>query len=456
MSPEHKAEIMSPHSVEAEEAVLGSILIDPATLLEVASFLQADDFFIVRNGWVWDAIIRLYERGEAIDYLTVVEELRATDDLQRVGGSAYITHLINQTPTFIYTEAYGRVVERAAVRRRLLHAAGEIASTSRKEDLDAHAVIAEAETILFDATERFVANSSGASIATAASNYFDEVEAARANIGAFGVPSGFNEVDNLLGGFQRDDLIIVAGRPGMGKTSWALSAALNAARTGARVAVFSLEMGNNQLMQRFVAAETGISTERLRLGKLDDSQFALFTESIGRLSELPVHLDDGAELTPMALRTKCRRIQHEQGLDLIIVDYLGLMTGGQRFDSRTLEIAFITRKLKQLARELHVPVIAVSQLNRDVEKRQDKRPQLSDLRQSGSIEQDADVVMFLYRDEVYNPATEQPNQTEVIVAKHRNGPTGTATLFFRKELTQFANLTRTDINLADIYDEEDD
>ena len=582
-----------PHSIEAEEAVLGSILINPDALHEVASFLHADDFYLVRNGWVWEAILSLQERNEQIDYLTVVEELRRMKRLDDVGGPAYITHLINHTPSTIYTETYGRIVERAALRRRMLKAASEIAGLAHKEDADISEIIDQAESALFAVTERRL-HTELVPIQRAVTDYYDRMEQLY-NLGedAMGVPTGFNDLDRLLGGLQKSDLLIVAGRPGMGKTSWLLTVALNAARRNARVVVFSMEMSNEQIVQRLIAAETGISTRKLRLGQLDDAEWDIFVKAIGDLGRLPIYLDDTPALSPLQLRAKARRLYREYGLDLIMVDYLQLMTSGsaRRADNRVQEISFISRTLKQIARELNVPLLAAAQLSRAVEQRQDKHPQLADLRESGclsgetqiwlpdarrrvtirelagragfrvmawdeqagawrvnavthafctgikpvfrlvtrsgrairatanhkfltprgwkrldaltvgerlalppsgddlrglgvawsavksitpdgiadvydltvpgphnfvangllvhnSIEQDADVVMFIYRDEVYNEETERPNQADVIVSKHRNGPTGTVSLFFRKERTQFTDLEKKSIDVG--------
>ncbi|MEL7673137.1 MAG: replicative DNA helicase [Chloroflexota bacterium] len=440
---------MAPHSVEAEEAVLGSVLLNSDSLFEVASFLQPDDFFIVRNSWVWEAILRLQERNEQIDYVTVVEELRQQGRLDDIGGAAYITYLINHTPSSIYAEAYGRIVERAAIRRRLLAAASEIAQLAHEESADINEVIDRSEASLFAVTERRLRKEL-VPINIAISDYYDRIEHLYEHRGEpLGVPSGFVDLDRLLGGLQKSDLIIVAGRPGMGKTSWLLSVALNAARARARVAIFSMEMSNEQIVQRLVSSETGISTQNLRLGKLDDREWTLFVEATGNLSNVRIFLDDTPAQSPIQMRTKCRRLYAEHGLDLIMVDYLQLMNSGSgRVENRVQEISFISRQLKQLARELNVPVLAAAQLSRAVEQRQDKRPQLSDLRESGSIEQDADVVMFIYREDAYNENTEKVNQADILVSKHRNGPTGVVTLYFRKELTQFSNLNRTGVDLA--------
>ncbi|MBN1287915.1 MAG: replicative DNA helicase [Anaerolineae bacterium] len=432
----------APHSVEAEEAVLGSILINPETLLDVNSVLSADDFFIIRHRWIWEAIQRLHLRREAIDYLTVVRELDAHHKLEDVGGPAYLTYLINNTPTSIHAETYARTVVRIATRRRLLAAAGEIAELAYEEETEIEEVIDSAESALLTATERHISREL-TPIDEVISNYYDRVEYLYTHQDeTHGVPTGFTDLDRMLGGMQRSDLLVVAGRPGMGKSSWLISAALNAARYGSRVAVFSLEMSNEQVVQRIIAAETGLNSQQLRLGHLSPDDWERFIQAADRLSKLNVYLDDTPALSITQLRTKCRRQWAQTGLDLAIVDYLQLMNAGQRVDNRVQEISMITMGLKQIAREMNLPMLAAAQLSRAVEQRQDKRPLLSDLRESGSIEQDSDVVMFLYRDEMYNDDTEKPNIAEVIVAKHRNGPTGAVELFFKKELTQFTDLYR--------------
>lgn len=442
-------EQMAPHSIEAEEAVLGSILINPDALFDVAPFLQSEDFFIVRNGWVWEALARLHERREQIDYLTVVQELREQNRLEEIGGAAYITYLINHTPSSIYAETYGRIVERAALRRRMLTAAGTIARLAQQEDSDINDLIDRSEATLFAVTERRL-RQEVVPIRTAVAEYYDRVEQLYSHQKeSSGVPTGFTDLDQLLGGLQKSDLLIIAGRPGMGKTGWLLSTAHNAARAGARVAIFSMEMSTEQIVQRLISSETGITAQNLRLGRLKDREWALFVEAVGRLSKLNIYLDDTPALTPLQMRAKCRRLYAEYGLDLIMVDYLQLMNSGAGpSENRVQEISFISRNLKHIAREINVPVVAAAQLSRAVEQRQDKRPQLSDLRESGSIEQDADVVMFIYRDDVYNENTERKNEADILVAKHRNGPTGSVTLFFRKELTQFANLVKTGVDLT--------
>lgn len=578
-------ELLPPNSVAAEEALLGAILINPEAMVDVIAFLSPNDFYILRNSWLWEAMIRLHERSESIDNLTLAEELRAMGQLDDAGGSAYITYLINNTPTSLHAEVYGRMIERTAIRRRILEAAGDIAKLANTDDADINQVIDRAEATLFAVTERR-SKRDLISIRDALSTYFDQIEYRYEHRDEpVGIPTGFTDVDRLLGGLQKSDLLILAARPGMGKTSLVLNVMLNAARIGsARVAMFSLEMSNEQLVQRLIAAETGINSQKLRLGQLDEHEWNLFIQAAGTLGNLSIYLDDTPAITPLQMRGKCRRLYREHGLDLIIVDYLQLMssTGMGRSENRVQEVSTISRNLKELARELNVPLIAASQLSRAVEQRGDKRPVLSDLRESGcltgdtlitladdnrpvrmidlmgqqdiavwavnpdtlrperaiishafstgikpvyrmttaqgqviratanhkfltpngwkrldsitireqvmtlaegwqpvvgldpdgtepvfdltvpalhnfsangiiahnSIEQDADIVMFIYRDEVYNEDTDRPNEADLIVAKHRNGPIGSVTLYFKKELTQFTNLARADIDLS--------
>lgn len=446
---------LPPHSQEAEEAALGSLLMNPAALIEVQSFLAGDDFFILRHGWIYDALLRISGRGDAIDTRTLAEELKARGQLDDIGGEAYLRYLPTTVPTPLHAEVYGRIVERAAVRRRLLGAAGQIAQLASDQERDIEQVIDGAESALFAITEK-QAGRNLTPIHVAISDYFDRVEAMRSNTDetkTVGVPTGFTDVDGLLGGLQKSDLVFVAGRPGMGKSSWLLTVALNAARAGAKVAVFSMEMSNEQLVQRMVSMETGLNVQDLRLGKVNDAEWSRFVAAAGNLSQLGIYLDDSPALAPMQLRARCRRLYREGGLDLGIVDYAQLMNAGssaRRDGNRVQELSYITRSLKELARELNAPLLVAAQLNRDLEKRKDKRPQLSDLKDSGSLEQDADVVLFLYRDEVYNEATEHPGEAEVIIAKHRNGPTGVATLLFRKEQTKFVNMRKQRVNLNDL------
>ncbi len=440
-----------PFSQEAEEAVIGAVLLNPAVFIQLASFLRADDFFLVRHRYIWEAFLRLNERNEPFDYVVVSEELENSRHLADIGGHAYLIQLANSTPSAFNAEIYARLVERAAVRRRLMEVADAIRVLATDEQRTLDNVISDAEAKLFAVTDSQIKRSF-TPMWEALSDYYDRMERLLMLQGSpVGIPTGFRDLDVLLGGFQRSDLLVFAGRPGMGKTSFLLTVALNSARVGARVGIFTMEMGVEQIVQRIVAMESGINVQKLRLGQLTPPEANRFTEVIGRLSELPIFIDDTPALSPLDIRTKARRLQHEHGLDMIIVDYMQLMNAGKGYENnRVQEISYISRSLKELARELNVPLISAAQLSRAVEQRQDKRPVLSDLRESGSIEQDADIVMFLYRDEVYNEATEYPNQADVIISKHRNGPTGTVSLYFEKTLTKFLDANRHRVDLSDL------
>jgi replicative DNA helicase len=638
-----------PFSQEAEEAVIGSVLVNPGMFATVAAFLKPDDFFLLRNNYIWEALLRLMERDEQIDYLTLIEELRAMNRLDGVGGEVYVIGLFRNTPTSVHAEAYGRLVERAAMRRRLMAAADEIRGLALNENMAIEEVVTSAESRLFNVTERQLKREM-LPLREAIRQYYDHVEYILQNPNdAVGVPSGFKDLDHLLGGFQKSDFIIFAGRPGMGKTSFLLSVVLNAAYKGARTAIYTMEMGAEQIVQRIISMETGINMQKLRLGQMDAREWERFVEAIGRLGNLNIFIDDTPAMNPIQLRTKTRRLQHEYGLDLVILDYLQLMNSGSGYENnRVQEISYISRSLKELAKEMNVPILSAAQLSRAVEQRHDKRPILSDLRESGclageslvylpdtgqyvpirdlcgktgfrvmslntetwklepavvsnswctgvkpvykmttqlgrtiratgnhkfltidgwkrldeltpddaiavpelsgshslwlkptgydfedsrsplkglvlanphiaeaqmisspfsglgtsaaghfsvwrqqpdsqilwdkivsiipdgetevydltvpnnhnfvseniiahnSLEQDTDLVMFLYRDIVYNEATEFPNQADIIVAKHRNGPTGTISLYFEKSITKFMDAAVRNIDLSEL------
>ncbi len=429
-----------PHNREAEEAVVGAVLINPEAYYDLAQFLQAEDFYIHRHRWIWDAFNRLHERRTPIDFLTVTEELDSAGQLGEIGGPAYLTALLNQVPTSLHAEAYGRMVEATAIRRRMITAANQIASMAYDAHESVENVIEESEKSIFNVSERRLRHDVQP-ISAVVSEYYDRIdELAKRPDDFFGVPTGFIDLDKMLGGLQPSDLLIIAGRPGQGKTGFLLSVAKNAALTHKKhVAIFSLEMSNEQVVQRLVAQETGIDSQRLRTGKLNEDEWPLFTQSIEVLGDTHIYLDDTPAITPLQLRTKCRRLDMEYGLDLVIVDYLQLMGGDTRNDNRVQEVSYISRNLKVLARELKVPVLAAAQLSRAVEQRTDKRPVLSDLRESGSLEQDADIVMFIYRPDQYENDTIKQNVAEIMVAKHRNGPTGSIELIFRSSLAKFEN-----------------
>jgi replicative DNA helicase len=438
-----------PHSREAEEAVIGAILINPEAYYDVASFLQADDFYIIRHRWVWQAFNRLHEQRVPIDFLTVTEALDQMGQLAEVGGPAYLTALINNVPTSLHAEAYGHVVEETAVRRRMLEAANTIAKLAYKEETGIDEVMNDAEKAIFGVSERRLTRDLQP-IQQVLSDYYDRIDQImRRGEETLGVPTGFIDLDRLLGGLQPSDFLLIAGRPGMGKTAFMLSAAKNAAQLHKKhVAVFSLEMANEQLVQRLISQETGIDIHHLRTGKLSEEEWPLFAHAIEVLGDTRIFLDDTPGLTPLQLRTKCRRLHMEFRLDLVLVDYLQLMSGGLRIENRVQEVSYISRNLKMLARELNTPVLAAAQLSRAIEQRADKEPQLSDLRESGSLEQDADVVMFIHRQDMYERDTLRPNVAQVKVAKHRNGPTGNIELIFRSNLAKFENAATRNVDLS--------
>ncbi|HZJ21835.1 MAG TPA: replicative DNA helicase [Anaerolineales bacterium] len=429
-----------PHSREAEEAVVGAVFINPEVYYDVAQFLSADDFYIHRHRWVWDAFTSLHEQRIPVDLLTVSDELDRRGQLSEIGGPAYLTALVNQVPSSLNAESYGRIVEGYSVRRKMINAANQIASIAYNERTSVDDVMNEAEKAVFNVSERRLKHDLQP-ISSVLSEYYDRIDdLAKRPEEFFGVPTGFIDLDKMLSGLQPSDLLIIAGRPGQGKTGFLLSVAKNAALTHKKhVAIFSLEMSNEQVVQRLIAQETGIDSQRLRTGKLLETEWPLFTHSIEVFSDTHVYLDDTPAITPLQLRTKCRRLHMEFGLDLVIIDYLQLMGGDTRTDNRVQEVSYISRNLKVLARELNVPVLAAAQLSRAVEQRSDKRPVLSDLRESGSLEQDADIVMFIYRPDQYEKDTVKQNVAEIIVSKHRNGPVGSVELVFRSSLAKFEN-----------------
>ena len=385
-----------PANLEAERAVLGSLLIDPDAIIKVANFLRAEDFFRERHAWLYEAMLSLHERREPLDYVTVVDELERRDRLEEVGGPAYITDLISGTPSAMYVDHYAHIVERTALRRRLISAAGQIAEIAYDDSQEVDAVVDKAESLIFGVSESLI-HRDLMPIRAIMGNVVDQIDfLARNQDTLMGVPTGFTFLDRLLGGLQKSDLIILAARPAMGKTSLALNVAQNAAkRYGARVGVFSLEMSNEQLVQRLLSMETGIDSHRLRLGQVHDDEWPILLEAANLLANTAIFIDDTPAATVNEIRTKCRRLYAEHGLDLVLIDYMQLMSGqsGGREANRQQEISFISRSLKGLARELNVPVIALSQLSRAVESRSDKRPMLSDLRESGCLAGDTPVYL---------------------------------------------------------------
>jgi len=443
---------LPPQSIPAEEAVLGAVLIDPEMILNISTFLHPEDFYREKNRWVYAAIVGLYERHEPIDFLTVCNELQRQGQLDDSGGPAYVTGLIAGTPSAVHAEYHARLVERAAVLRRLINAAGKIAALAYGNTADVDEVLGQAEQILFGISQKRVERDL-LPISSVLEQYYERIEHLYHHHDAMlGMPTGFDDLDKMLGGLQKSDLIVIASRPSVGKTSLGLAIARHAAMQARRsVAIFSLEMSAEQLVQRMVSAETAIDTQRLRGGGIQTDEWPLLVKAIGNISDLRLFIDDTSAISPMELRTKCRRLYLEQGLDLVIVDYLQLMRWGAKIENRVQEISYITGALKSLARELDVPVVAMAQLSRAVEARLDRHPVLSDLRESGSIEQDADVVMLIYRAAVYYPDATSwaaafgnvpypENIAEIAVAKQRNGPTGTVELGFIRPQAKFVNL----------------
>jgi len=440
-----------PHSREAEESLIGAILINPEAYYDVAQFLKADDFYIHRHRWVWESFTRLHESRTPIDFLTVTEDLDQQGQLAEVGGAAYISALTANVPTSLHAEAYGHIIEQTSIRRKMLDAANQIAKLAYQEELTVDTVMDDAERAVFGVSERRTVRDLQP-IDAVLSEYYERIDQlSQRDEETYGVPTGFIDLDRLLGGLQQSDLLICAGRPGMGKTAFMLSVAKNAAQLYKKhIAIFSLEMSNEQLVQRMISQETGIDSHRLRTGKLKEDEWPKFAHAIEVLGDTRIFLDDTPSLTPLQLRTKCRRLHMEYHLDLVILDYIQLMSSGARNENRVQEVSFISRNLKILARELNVPVLAAAQLSRAIEQRADKEPQLSDLRESGSLEQDADIVMFIHRPEMYEKDTVQQNLAQIKVSKHRNGPVGTIELVFLNNLTRFENAATHNIDLGQV------
>lgn len=443
---------LPPQNIEMEEAVLGSLLIDPDAIFDVADFLKPEMFYVMANNWIYESILGIHADNNPLDILTLREVLKRSGRLSEVGGEPYLAKLIDTVPNSMNVESYARIVETCAIRRSVIQAAGKIATFAYDESKPVSEVLDESGSAIFKISEkRQTKDISHAR--DVARRYLDKIEQVRLDDRDItGIPTGFIDLDRITSGLNNSDLIILAARPGMGKTSMQNGIGLNAAKVhGKRVAMFNLEMSEDQLIQRMIASETGIDLQRLMRGRLSDHEWNRFHQAVAEFDKTKIYIDDTPSLSPIQLRTKCRRIHAEHGLDLIVVDYLQLMTGDKNTANRVQEVGEISRGLKQLARELDVPVLASAQLSRGVESRQDKRPLLSDLRDSGSIEQDADIVMFIYRDDYYFPETsDRPNIAEVNIAKHRNGPTGGIDLYWNGPLATFNNLQRQQININNL------
>ena len=437
-------ERVPPQNIEAEQAVLGAMLLKKEAVAEASSILKAEDFYRETHRLVFETMQDLAKEGMGVDMVTLTERLRKKDIMEKVGGVAFITALANAVPTAANLAYYAGIVAEKAQLRKLINAATEIASSAYEDSEDVAELMDKAEkSILAAAAGR--SNSSFVQMKDALLNTFQSIEKIYESKGGLtGISTGFADLDKLTTGLQASDFILVAARPSMGKTAFTLNIAADVAlRSKKSVAFFSLEMSAGQLVQRMLCAEGGVDSQKVRVGQLADKDWEKIIAAADRLSQAPIYIDDTPGITVMDLRSKARRLKAEHGLDLVIIDYLQLMQGraSKNSDNRQQEISEISRSLKALARELDVPVIALSQLSRSVESRQVKKPMLSDLRESGSLEQDADIVMFLYREDYYDPDTENKNITDVIIAKHRNGPVDTVQLFFQKEFTKFVNLS---------------
>ncbi|WP_027094459.1 replicative DNA helicase [Cohnella thermotolerans] len=434
-----------PQNLEAEQAVLGAILLEAEALITAMERIRAEDFYSVAHQRIFEAMTDLNDDNQPLDLVTLTARLQDKGQLEEIGGVTYLAKLANAVPTAANVEYYAQIVEEKSMIRRLIRTATQIVSNGFAAEDDVAVLINDAEQRIMEISNR--RSSSGfISIRDVLMDVFERVEFLfNHKGGTTGIPSGFRDLDKMTSGFQRSDLIIVAARPSVGKTAFALNIAQNVAvRAGETVAIFSLEMSAAQLVQRMLCAESNVDAGRMRTGYLEGDDWEKLTMAIGALSEAEVYIDDTPGITVADIRAKCRRLKKEKGLGMIVIDYLQLIQGrGKPGENRQQEVSEISRTLKQIARELEVPVIALSQLSRGVEQRQDKRPMMSDLRESGSIEQDADIVAFLYRDDYYNQDTEKKNIIEIIIAKQRNGPVGTVELVFLKNFNKFVSLDRT-------------
>ena len=437
---------MPPQNIEAEQAVLGAMLISKEAIAEAAQILNPVDFYREAHRIVYEAMLDLSNKNQAVDNLTVIEQLNKAGLLEKVGGIAFVTALANTVPTAANVIFYAKIVKEKSLMRRLINTATAIATMGYEDSEDADTIMDKAEKMILEiAANR--KTSDFTPIKQIVIDTFSKIEGLYESKGGLtGLSTGFKDLDHLTTGLQPSDLILVAARPSMGKTAFTLNIASHVAiKENKPVAFFSLEMSKEQLMQRMLCAEGLIESQRLRVGDLDEQDWQKLIAAADKFSKAPLYIDDTPGISIMELRSKARRLQQEKGLSLILIDYLQLMQGrnNKGSDNRQQEISEISRSLKSLARELNVPVIALSQLSRSVESRQIKKPMLSDLRESGSLEQDADIVMFLYREDYYNAETENKNITDVIIAKHRNGPVDSIQLFFHKQFTKFADLLRT-------------
>jgi len=436
---------LPPQNIEAEQSVIGSLLLDKDALIKVADFLKVEDFYREDHGEIYNAILKLYEKRKPIDVVTLTDYLETEKKLTNVGGASYLATLVNLVPTAANVVTYAQIIQQKATLRRLISAATTIAELGFDEQTEIETILDKAESSLFAVSQKFI-KQYFTSIKDVLAESFERIDKLHREKGALrGVSTGFRDLDNLLAGLQKSDLIILAARPSIGKSSLALNMAEHVAcEQKIPVGIFSLEMSKEQVIDRLLCLRGSVDSWKLRTGNLDDDDFGKLNYAMGVLSEAPIFIDDTPVINAMEIRTKARRLQADHDLGLIVVDYLQLMQGSTHAnsDNRVQEVSEISRNLKALARELDVPVLALSQLSRAVEHRDNKRPMLADLRESGSIEQDADVVMFIYRDDYYDKETENQNIAEILIRKHRNGPTGDIQLFWKPEYMKFATLDK--------------
>ena len=433
-----------PQNLDAEMSLLGAILIDEEQLPDVTEIVTKKDFYDKRHALIYGAMVNLFEHHKPVDLLTLTDELKKKDELDAIGGTSYLSELTNYVPTAAHADAYADMVSQKAIRRRLIRASTEISELGYDEEQDVQELLGRAEQELFAVSDQSLKQDL-TSIESILTESFDRMEELHRNKGALrGIKTGYRDLDNMTAGLQRSDLIILAARPAMGKTTLVTNLAYNVATVNKQaVLFFSLEMSKEQLVDRMLADASGVDAWNIRTGNLSDDDFSKLSEAMGEMAEAPIFIDDKPGLSVLEMRTKARRAAHEHPLGLIIVDYLQLMQGSSKNEgNRVQEVSEISRGLKLIAREMNVPVIALSQLSRSVESRSPQIPQLADLRESGSIEQDADIVMFIYREAYYNPETERENITDLIIAKHRNGPVGKVELYFHPERLRFMSLDK--------------
>lgn len=444
MSTELMFDRVPPQNLEAEQAVIGAILLQAEALITAMERVRSEDFYSGPHRQIYEAMVEIAENNQPVDLVTLTAHLQDQHLLEEIGGVSYLAKLANAVPTAANVDYYAQIVEEKSMLRRLIRTATNIVSDGYANSEDVGVLLGDAEKKILEISNRR-SGSGFISIRDVLMEVFEKVEQLYADKGGTtGIPSGFTDLDRMTAGFQRSDLIIVAARPSVGKTAFALNIAQNVGvRARETVAIFSLEMSAAQLVQRMICAEANVDAQRMRTGHLEGDDWEKLTMAIGSLSEAQIFIDDTPGITVAEIRAKCRRLKKEKGLGMILIDYLQLISGrGKAGENRQQEVSEISRTLKQIARELEVPVIALSQLSRGVEQRQDKRPMMSDLRESGSIEQDADIVSFLYRDDYYDKESEKKDIIEIIIAKQRNGPVGTVELVFLKKYNKFVSIDR--------------